>query len=294
MMLSMTGFGEFRVQDERWNVLVEIRSVNNRHLKLVAKISEPYASLEAELERLVREKLRRGTIYLSLRIHPNLVSDTYRLNLEALRAYRKQLTTLCEEWSTPPPEDWAQLLGLPGVVSDPAYETVNLSEDWPELAKVVNQALERLGESRAREGQAMAAELSGYSKQIRLEVDRIRERLPLMVVEYADRLHDRVQSILEKHDIVLNSTDLIRELAIFSERSNVAEEITRLVAHLDQFDEILTSSQSEGRKLEFVVQEMGREINTLGAKSLDVAVSRYCVEVKSTLEKIRELILNVE
>ncbi len=293
-MLSMTGFGEFRVQDERWNVLVEIRSVNNRHLKLVAKISEPYASLEAELERLVREKLRRGTIYLSLRIHPNLVSDTYRLNLEALRAYRKQLTTLCEEWSTPPPEDWAQLLGLPGVVQDPAYETVNLSEDWPELAKVVNQALERLGESRAREGQAMAAELSGYSKQIRLEVDRIRERLPLMVVEYADRLHDRVQSILEKHDIVLNSTDLIRELAIFSERSNVAEEITRLVAHLDQFDEILTSSQSEGRKLEFVVQEMGREINTLGAKSLDVAVSRYCVEVKSTLEKIRELILNVE
>ncbi|MCY2934984.1 MAG: YicC family protein [Planctomycetota bacterium] len=293
-MLSMTGFGEFRVQDERWNVLVEIRSVNNRHLKLVAKISEPYASLEAELERLVREKLRRGTIYLSLRIHPNLVSDTYRLNLEALRAYRKQLTTLCEEWSTPPPEDWAQLLGLPGVVQDPAYETVNLSEDWPELAKVVNQALDRLGESRAREGQAMAAELSGYSKQIRLEVDRIRERLPLMVVEYADRLHDRVQSILEKHDIVLNSTDLIRELAIFSERSNVAEEITRLVAHLDQFDEILTSSQSEGRKLEFVVQEMGREINTLGAKSLDVAVSRYCVEVKSTLEKIRELILNVE
>ena len=293
-MLSMTGFGEFRVQDERWNVLVEIRSVNNRHLKLVAKISEPYASLEAELERLVREKLRRGTIYLSLRIHPNLVSDTYRLNLEALRAYRKQLTTLCEEWSTPPPEDWAQLLGLPGVVQDPAYETVNLSEDWPELAKVVNQALDRLGESRAREGQAMAAELSGYSKQIRLEVDRIRERLPLMVVEYADRLHDRVQSILEKHDIVLNSTDLIRELAIFSERSNVAEEITRLVAHLDQFDEILTSSQSEGRKLEFVVQEMGREINTLGAKSLDVAVSRYCVEVKSTLEKLRELILNVE
>jgi len=134
----------------------------------------------------------------------------------------------------------------------------------------------------------------GYSKQVRLEVDRIRERLPLMVVEYADRLHDRVQSILAKHDIVLNSTDLIRELAIFSERSNVAEEMTRLVAHLDQFDEILTSSQSEGRKLEFVVQEMGREINTLGAKSLDVAVSRYCVELKSTLEKIRELILNVE
>ena len=293
-MLSMTGFGEFRVQDERWNVLVEIRSVNNRHLKLVAKISEPYAGLEAELERLVREKLRRGTIYLSLRIHPNHSSDTYRLNLEALRAYRKQLTTLCEEWSTPPPEDWAQLLGLPGVVQDPAYETVNLSEDWPELAKVVNQALDRLGESRAREGQAMAAELSGYSKQVRLEVDRIRERLPLMVVEYADRLHDRVQSILAKHDIVLNSTDLIRELAIFSERSNVAEEMTRLVAHLDQFDEILTSSQSEGRKLEFVVQEMGREINTLGAKSLDVAVSRYCVELKSTLEKIRELILNVE
>lgn len=293
-MLSMTGFGEFRVQNERWNVSVEVRSVNNRHLKLVAKISDRYAALEAELEKLVREKLKRGTIYLSLRITPVRADDTYHLNLDALRAYRGQLATLCQEWSTPPPSDWAQLLALPGVVLEQVTDGASIHEDWQELATIVNQALDQLGESRRREGKAMADELFGYSKLIRSELDRIRERLPHVLEEYGDRLRDRVQALLIKHDVMLQPADLIREIAIFSERSDISEELTRLRAHLDQFDEIIHGTTSEGRKLEFVVQEMGREINTMSSKALEVTISRHCVEIKSTLEKIRELILNIE
>jgi uncharacterized protein (TIGR00255 family) len=112
--------------------------------------------------------------------------------------------------------------------------------------------------------------------------------------EYGDRLRDRVQALLIKHDVILQPADLIREIAIFSERSDISEELTRLRAHLDQFDEIIQGTTSEGRKLEFVVQEMGREINTMSSKALEVTISRHCVEIKSTLEKIRELILNIE
>ncbi len=293
-MMSMTGYGEFRVQDERWNVLVEVRSVNSRHLKLVAKISEPYAPLEAELERLVREKVRRGTVYLTLRIEPNRPVDSYRLNLAALRAYHDQIVGLCREWSTPPPADWSQLLVLPGVVLDHVPEGVSIHEDWAELSTVVLKALGVLAESRRREGRAMALELQGYAAEIRESLRKTRERIPVAIGPYSERLLDRVQALMDKHNMMVNPQDLIREVAIFADRSDVSEEITRLSAHLDQFDEILGSSASEGRKLEFLVQEMGREINTLGSKALDVEMSRFGLEMKTTLEKIRELIQNVE
>jgi len=293
-MLSMTGYGEFRVQDDRWNVLAEVRSVNNRHLKLVAKISEPYATLESEIERLIREKLRRGSIYLTLRIEPNRPVDSYRLNLAALRAYHEQTKILSREWSTPLPADWTQLLALPGVVLDHVPEGNSLHEDWPELSRIIVGALDSLTELRRREGRVMAEELAGYSRAIRSELDKVSMLVPKAIEDYAARLHERVAAMVEKHNVSLAPADLIREVAIFAERSDIAEEITRLRAHLDQFDEIIAGSGSEGRKLEFVVQEMGREINTLGSKALDVTISRHGVEIKSTLEKIRELIQNVE
>lgn len=293
-MLSMTGYGECRVQNDQWSVQVEIRSVNSRHLKLVAKISEPYIPLEAELERLIREKLRRGTIHVTLRIEPNRPVDSYRLNLAAIQAYREQFMNLCNDWNTRLPADWLSLLGLPGVVLDHVSANSSVHEDWPELAKIVESAIDRLTESRRREGAAMAAELLGYSAAIRAELQLVEARYPLTKSDFADRLRDRVQQLLEKYDIKIEPEQLIREVAIFSERSDIAEEITRLRAHLSQYDEIIRGSSSEGRKLEFLVQEMGREINTLGSKSLDVTISRSGVEMKSTLEKIRELIQNVE
>lgn len=293
-MLSMTGFGEFRVQDDKWNVLVEVRSVNNRHLKLVAKISEPYVSLEAELERLVRDRLKRGTIYLTLRIEPNRPVDSYRLNNAALRAYHEQIVALCHEWSTPAPVDWSHLLTLPGVVLDHVAEGESIHEDWPELSRIVGVALDRLTESRNREGCVMGEELNGYADAIREELERVEARIPKITEEYAQRTLERVQQILDKYEVTLEPEQIIREVAIYGERTDVSEEITRLKAHLSQLLEIIQSSVSEGRKLEFIVQEMGREINTLGSKSLDVQMSRSGVELKSILEKIRELIQNVE
>lgn len=288
MLLSMTGFGEARLQDDDWTVGVEVRAVNNRHLKLNAKISDPYGSLEPELERLVRETIRRGTVQLSIRIERPKRAEDYRLNLVALASYQKQLADHGEMVGL------SSLLTLPGIVEDRKPATGDPREDWPRLAAVVSEAIAKLQQSRADEGRAMADELLSLGRAAATQLDRIAERAPEVVLAYQKRLTDRVQALMESHGIALEPRDLIREVAIFAERADIAEEITRLRAHFAQFVEVINESESAGRKLEFVVQEMGRETNTIGSKANDLEISRGVVEIKGLLEKIRELIQNVE
>lgn len=140
----------------------------------------------------------------------------------------------------------------------------------------------------------MAAELLALGHRLTEHLSRIEARRPLVVSLYQERLGERVQSLIAKHGVTVEPKDLIREVAIFAERSDIAEEITRLRAHLDQYQAVIEGPSSAGRKLEFVVQEMGREINTIGSKASDTEISRDVVEIKGILERIRELIQNVE
>ena len=291
MLLSMTGFGEARLQDERWSVGVEVRTVNNRHLKLSAKISERYSALEPELERLVRETIRRGSVQLALRVERPRRAEEYQLNLVALASYRDQLRDLL-----PPgvPIDYAGLMVLPGVVEERKPTGNDPHEDWPALAGVVTEALVRLQAARKEEGRAMAEELRGLSGAMGEHLTRIVERGPTVVASYQKRLVDRVQALVQDQGVAIEPRDLIREVAIFAERADIAEEIVRLRAHLAQYIEVIDEPESSGRKLEFVVQEMGRETNTIGSKANDVEISRAVVEIKGLLERIRELIQNVE
>ena len=126
------------------------------------------------------------------------------------------------------------------------------------------------------------------------ELEQIRQRVPTVAVTFRDRLLDRVRSLLSELDVQIDRSDLIKEVSIFAERSDIAEEVVRLASHLEQFQEIIHEEESAGRKLEFLTQEMGREANTIGSKASDVEISRHVVEVKSALEKIREMIQNVE
>jgi uncharacterized protein (TIGR00255 family) len=287
----MTGFGEARLQDERWSVSVEVRTVNNRHLKLSAKVSEPYGALEPELERLVRETIRRGTVQLVLRIERPRRAEDYRLNLVALASYRDQLKGL---QGAGVPVDYSGLLGLPGVVEERKPAADDPHDDWPALAAVVASALEGLQAARAEEGRVMAEELVGHGRAVAEHLSRIADRGPEVVASYQKRLHERVQAMVQSHGVAIEPKDLIREVAIFAERADISEEIVRLRAHLDQYVAVIRESESSGRKLEFVVQEMGRETNTIGSKANDVEISRAVVEMKGALEKVRELIQNVE
>ncbi len=285
----MTGFGEARRQDARGTIQVELRAVNNRHLKISLKISDSHSQMEPAIEALVREKIRRGTIQLHIRIERPRRPEDYRLNLVALESYRRQVAEL----SSGSAVDLGALLLLPGVVEDrrPADDP---EQDWPALAETVGTALERLEASRALEGKVMAGELAALGGAIADQVGGIADRAPGVVIAYQKRLVERVTALLSEQAHALEPRDVAREVALMADRLDVSEEIVRLRAHLDQYQAILVDPESSGRKLEFLVQEMGREINTIGSKASDVEISHSVVEAKSLLEKIRELVQNVE
>ncbi len=294
MLLSMTGFGEARFQNQRWSVAVEVRTINNRHLKMSAKISEPYGSLEPDLERLVRETIRRGTVQVILRVERPRRAEDYRLNAVALASYRDQLRALLDFDAAHASIDLGPLLVLPGAVEERKPAADDNHEDWPALLAVATEALGKLQAARAEEGRAMAAELLALGKAIAIQLDQVVERVPEVVAAYQKRLTERVQALVQGQGVTIEPRDLIREVAILAERADITEELIRLRAHLAQYIDVIHEPESSGRKLEFVVQEMGRETNTIGSKANDVEISRCVVEIKGLLEKIRELIQNVE
>ncbi len=300
----MTGFGDARLVDQKWSIEVEVRTVNNRHLKLSSRISEPYGALEPDLEHLVRNRLRRGAVQITLRVGRPRQAEDYRLNTVALLSYRDQLQTLaasaasCQqselECKHTTEIDFGPLLTLPGVVEEVRTAASDPHEDWPAIAQVVIAALEKLQAARVREGEAMARELETLGRSVEEELARIAERGPLVVQAYQKRLTERIAALVADQGLTVDPKDLIREIAIMADRSDISEEVVRLRAHMVQYHETLRETDGAGRKLEFVLQEVGREINTIGSKSNDIEISRKVVQIKGVLEKIRELVQNVE
>jgi uncharacterized protein (TIGR00255 family) len=296
VLCSMTGYGDASYQSDDLQVVVELRAVNNRYLKVTLRAGEPYNLLEAEFEKVVRRTIRRGAIQVHLRCQRKQSPQDFQINVVALRSYLDQLNAVCQELSLPDrgASLLSQALTLPGVVPEPATSGFRMDEEWPVLERVLEQAVGRLQVMRLEEGKAMAQELLQYRDQIGAELEQIRQRTPQVAVLYRDRLLDRVRGLLSELDVKIDRTDLIKEVSVYAERSDVAEEVVRLASHLDQFQEVFKEPESAGRKLEFLTQEMGREANTIGSKASDVEISRRVVEIKSTLEKIRELVQNIE
>jgi len=297
VLLSMTGYGEAHHHSEKLRLSIELRALNNRYLKLSVRAPEPYNLLEPEFEKIIRRTIRRGTIQLSLHCERQSSAQDFRINGVALKSYLAQLRALGDELG-PSRIDaerlLAHVLALPGVVPEPGVTTFDSEEEWPLLEKVLVDALGRLQNMRQEEGRAMAQEFLQYRDQIEGELRQIRERAPTVVEAFRDRLYERIRKLLSELDIEIDRSDLIKEIAIFAERSDIAEEVVRLASHLDQFQEIMNEPESPGRKLEFLTQEMFRETNTIGSKAGDVEISRRVVEIKGTLEKVRELVQNVE
>ncbi len=292
MLLSMTGFGSARFDDGRLHVSAEIRALNNRYLKVTSKCFEPYNVFESEIERLVRGKIHRGTVQVMLRVYREPKPGDFQLNQTAVSSYFDQLRPLVNSLNAN--ELLGHILSLPGVVIDSTLQGADPMELWPRVVPVVEQALEQLQKMRVEEGRAMSQELLENCAALRKNLERVAELAPRVVEAYRDRLHERVRALLAELDIEVDKAELIREVSIFAERSDIAEEIVRLRSHLDQFAQVIEERESGGRKLEFLSQEMFREANTIGSKASDVEISRTTVEIKGVIEKIREMIQNVE
>jgi uncharacterized protein (TIGR00255 family) len=290
----MTGYGEARYQSDALNLAIELRSVNNRYLKVTLRAGEPYNVLEPEFEKVIRRTIKRGTVQVHLQFQKQYAPQDFAINAVALRSYISQLRAVGADLGLTEQALLSQVLALPGVVPEPGATPSALEEQWPAIEKVLGEAVGRLQAMRQEEGRAMADELLQNRDTIAKELEKIRQRAPIVVEAYRDRLHDRVRKLLTELDVEIDRSELIKEVSVFAERSDIAEEVVRLASHLEQFQEIMKEPESPGRKLEFLTQEMFREANTIGSKASDVEISRHVVEIKGTLEKIRELVQNVE
>ncbi len=294
MLLSMTGFGEAHRRKDGLTVGVEVRTVNSRFFKLSVRSSEGYSALEPQIERAVRQRIRRGTVQVSLRIDALHRADDFRINEDVLGHYRKQLDAIEREWGATETVTLAALLALPGVVEEQSAETSRAEHDWPVIRETLEAAVDSLEQMRREEGQTMAADLLANCRLASASLARIEARAPLVAQEYRCRLSDRLRRTLAELDAALDPAAVIREVAMFAERTDIAEEIVRLRSHLEQFEAIMGAAESSGRKLEFVSQEMLRETNTIGSKGNDVEIAQQVIDIKAVVERIREMLQNVE
>ena len=294
MLLSMTGYGEAQAQADGVSAAVEVRAINSRYFKLNFRAPEGFGSLETLIESVVRKYVKRGTVQLGLRLDREPSADDYKINTQVLAGYRQQLQAAQQHLNDSGDVPLETLLGLPGVVNESQGLSQRAPECWPLVETTIKQALEMLATMRAEEGHAMAADLRLNCQSIADHIASIQSRTEKVVDNYRTRLTERLQKILADHDVAVEQADIIREVGIFAERCDVSEELVRLRSHLEQFDTTMGASESSGRKLDFLTQEMFRETNTIGSKANDSEISRHVIEIKAANERIREMIQNVE
>jgi uncharacterized protein (TIGR00255 family) len=293
-MLSMTGHGEAHRHDASASIALEVRTVNNRYFKLTVRSSEGYASLEPQIEALVRKHVHRGTVQVSLKIDRQATAEDYRHNQVVLAGYLRQLEAARAPGISAAGIHVEALLALPGVVQEPTAGWETIEAQWPIIEKVLAEALERLTQMRTEEGRAMAADFAANCQHVATQLAAISLRAPLVVEAYRARITERLNKLLEEHGVRIEASDVVREVGIYAERSDISEEIVRLKSHLDQFEQIMANEDNAGRKLDFLTQEMFRETNTIGSKANDAEIARFVIEIKTAIERMREMIQNVE
>ncbi len=293
-LLSMTGHGEAHRHENGVRVAVEVRTVNNRFLKLSLRISDGFGCLEPMIEAVIRDHLRRGSVTVSIRVECESSPEDFRLNEVVVASYYRQLRELAQREGGLQEIRIDSLLALPGVVVESENRRTDTDTVWPVLERALNEALENLSRMRADEGAAMGRDLHANCQAIDADLEQISRRAPLVVDAYRKRLLERLNKLLEEFGLEIQAADVVREVGLFTDRSDISEEIVRLRSHLQQFDNIARTEQNSGRKLEFLIQEMLRETNTIGSKANDAEIARHVVEIKTAIERLREMIQNVE
>lgn len=293
-MLSMTGFGEARCQYEGLAVGVEVRSINNRFLKVNVRASDGFGSIEPLIESLVRASVKRGTIQVAVRIERLHSPDDYRINAAVVAGYRRQIAAMTAADPTLGSASLDALLALPGAVEEIGALAHRASDDWPAIETVVVEALRALAVMRANEGRAMEANLRENLATIATAVSEVERRAPLVVEAYRARIEERLNKLMAGFERAVEPSDIVREVGLMAERADISEEIVRLRSHVEQFLATIDLPESAGRKLEFLTQEMFREANTIGSKAGDLDISRHVIEIKAAIERIREMVQNVE
>ncbi len=294
MIRSMTGFGDASSHVGNVAYSVEVRSVNNKFLKTTIRVPERLASLEPELEQMIRAVVSRGSVTLTVTCSESGEAAAHTVNAAALRRYAEQIAgALGVQVGT---LNLAQLVSLPGVLQPPGDEESRLHTARDAIRPLVNLAMEHLIQMRTREGVALTDDLTGHLDLIGERLSRLQEIAPRVVVDYERRLKARMEALLGEAEVITEPETLVREIAVYAEKTDIAEELARLGEHLRHFKDLLASTEERplGRTLDFLSQELLREANTIASKSPDAEMSRLIVEIKGSIDRIKEQVQNAE
>ena len=292
MLKSMTGYGKGEAAASNGSFLVEIRSVNHRYGEISVRLPRTFYAFENEVKRLAGSFLKRGKIDISVQWDETAAANAApQLDMAVARGYYDAYTRLSKELNLPQDAPLSLIMSQKGVLKEVAG-SVDETELQPQLLVAVKAAVIALEGMRIKEGEALAEDLKARRLQISEWVNTIGERIPQVVVEYRQKLKARLEQLLEGAE--MDESRLAQEVALLADRSDITEELVRLSSHFNQFDEALRSSEPVGRKLDFLMQEMNREVNTIGSKSNDSWITNLVIQIKAEMEKMREQVQNVE
>jgi uncharacterized protein (TIGR00255 family) len=292
MIHSMTGFGRSQATIGENRMEVELRSINHKFCEISVKLPKPLSSLENQVKKHLQQRFARGRLDLSVTLNGSEEQDRrLQMDLDMARQYRRLLLQLKNRLSLKGDVDLALLTNFRNIITVAEKPSANkrLAQSFFRLLDLAEKRLERM---RRKEGRALAGDLLRRLRRIRNAVKVIRKRAPMVVTHYQQQLRSRVRRLTE--GIPLDERRMEQEVALFATRCDISEELTRLESHLSQFDGLLRKPASIGRSLDFLIQEMHREVNTSGSKANDVTISRQVILIKSELEKVREQVQNVE
>ena len=294
MICSMTGFGQACSEADGVVYTVEVRSVNNRYFKAQIRMPDMAAYLEGEIERLHRDSIHRGTVSYTLRMKNISGEAFFDIDENAMKTYVRRLNELLGDGDDHSRIDLASMLSLPGIIQPVVPDQAHMDKMREVILSLTSEALEMLKKSRTEEGQSVAADLLANLDRIEENVQIVRGRVDTVVQEYHTRLKERVDRLLAKAQLNIDQDLLAREVAVFADRSDIAEELSRLTAHLEQFRNCCQTGGAVGRRLDFMTQEMLREANTIASKSSDTTINQSVIEMKCAIDRIKEQVQNVE
>ena len=294
MINSMTGYGEAQGEADGVSYAAEVKTVNNRYLKTIIKLPELASFLEEDIDKLLRKNISRGTINYMLRLKDTSASTLFDIDETALQAVVEKLSRAGSSTGINGAIDIGNLLTLPGIIQPAMPDKERAGQIRKFVLEISQEALDKLKQMRATEGDYLEADIKKCCTTIEEGLEQIRGRTAVVIKEYADKLKKRVNELLSHAEITIDEGILAREVAIFADRSDISEEIARLESHLQQFAQCCRGSDQAGRRLDFISQEMLREANTIASKASDTETTRYVVDIKCQIDRIKEQVQNIE
>jgi uncharacterized protein (TIGR00255 family) len=292
MLKSMTAYGRAESSQGTMEFIAELRSGNSRYREIIPRIPQSLQQFEDRIRSIISSRLKRGRIEISILIKDNDDKGlSLELNRPLIKAYINIFNELNKELGCKQPIDLSFFSQLKDAIII-KQDSVDLEEIWPDLKDVIDSAALALDTMRINEGKALERDFLERLDSIARYIDEIRDRANVIVHGYSDMLRERIYKLIK--DIEINEDRLMQEVAFMAERSDITEELIRIESHLEQFRNYMNQDDVIGRRLDFLLQEINREVNTIGSKAGDSLISQRAVEIKAELEKLREQIQNVE